>query len=781
MFKKNAFLIKEGENIENIFFVKNGRLALEAAIDLDDIEKSIEKYLEYQFEDISSIEDSDFENSITKLQKFIVDDNEIQPKIYNDEELLEIIKKLSQNIGNNSYLHETNIEDEIGKCDFNEVSQDLEQGNHQFLHILDILKNEHFGELYMFLNKPCPLSLRVKSKKVDLFLLRKKDAINIKKDYPNIWKRIDDKEMHNMKSVKALTKKVIKRYCKINGIIQQKDIIERSNHLFEYKDSDFNKSRPKSPNSNINNFNYKILKKRVKRFHTTSLKKNKVKNKISDELAELSPIKKKEMKSFKTVIKNNKKEKKKEFSSLLKESSFSDVYSDKIMKENLEKKKEKNNRKEIKDNNNINKSSKKTYINLNESNKSLNEKINIKYKIKDINKEKENEKIDINCIIKDSNKEKNKDKNKENQIQNNENKDNQNKKNIILELSKLKEKSENNNISQSALTTKNIQTTNILNNEHLIINHNNSNNIISNPNLLFQIEESSNKINNSTSIRCTCTSRNFFNLIKENPINIEYFSSYKNVNKIAKGKYIKNKGFQNALYKFIKSYLKMKSKKKYNYKTSIFKFSSPNVNSKKTLYDKNISLNSEKEQNSNNEFSKEIEFIDNINNGEENENKNNIYKHNNKIHKVYTESNYHEQKNENKIIKFNSYPIKSEKNITKKYSFTQIKYNPKIFKKYNFKNDIDKYFINDKDNKSTNKKLINKDKFDIVKQNKIFNFNFHITDNDILINNEQKDINEKCNNDKINNNSSHHVINSNLNHIINETNYNYTKNYCSIY
>ena len=285
---------------------------------MDDIEKSIEKYLEYQFEDISSIEDSDFENSITKLQKFIVDDNEIQPKIYNDEELLEIIKKLSQNIGNNSYLHETNIEDEIGKCDFNEVSQDLEQGNHQFLHILDILKNEHFGELYMFLNKPCPLSLRVKSKKVDLFLLRKKDAINIKKDYPNIWKRIDDKEMHNMKSVKALTKKVIKRYCKINGIIQQKDIIERSNHLFEYKDSDFNKSRPKSPNSNINNFNYKILKKRVKRFHTTSLKKNKVKNKISDELAELSPIKKKEMKSFKTVIKNNKKEKKKEFSSLLK-------------------------------------------------------------------------------------------------------------------------------------------------------------------------------------------------------------------------------------------------------------------------------------------------------------------------------------------------------------------------------------------------------------------------------------------------------------------------------
>ena len=64
----------------------------------------------------------------------------------------------------------------------------------------------------MFLDRPSPLSLRVKSKRVDLFLLRKKDASNIKKDYPNIWKRINDKSMHNMKSIKALTKKVINRF-----------------------------------------------------------------------------------------------------------------------------------------------------------------------------------------------------------------------------------------------------------------------------------------------------------------------------------------------------------------------------------------------------------------------------------------------------------------------------------------------------------------------------------------------------------------------------------------
>ena len=42
--KQNVFLIKEGEIIENIFFVKEGRLSLEAAIDLDNIEDSVEKY-----------------------------------------------------------------------------------------------------------------------------------------------------------------------------------------------------------------------------------------------------------------------------------------------------------------------------------------------------------------------------------------------------------------------------------------------------------------------------------------------------------------------------------------------------------------------------------------------------------------------------------------------------------------------------------------------------------------------------------------------------------------
>jgi hypothetical protein len=63
--KQNIVLVGEGELFENIFFIKNGRLSLEAIIDLDKIEMSIEKYLQYRFEEIEKIEYySEMENSI---------------------------------------------------------------------------------------------------------------------------------------------------------------------------------------------------------------------------------------------------------------------------------------------------------------------------------------------------------------------------------------------------------------------------------------------------------------------------------------------------------------------------------------------------------------------------------------------------------------------------------------------------------------------------------------------------------------------------------------------
>jgi reticulocyte-binding protein len=335
-----------------------------------------------------------------------------------------------------------------------------------------------------------------------------------------------------------------------------------------------------------------------------------------------------------------------------------------------------------------------------------------------------------------------------------------------------------------------------LNNENSIINHNNSNlakNNISNSNLLYQISELNNnnhdnKINNSTSIRCTCISRNNNILIEESPIKIEYISNYKNINKIAKGKYINDKNFQNDLHKFIKFYLKLKSKKECDSKNSNLDFSSIEIN----LKNSNSNF-TEKNQNFNSDFSKEIEIPNNMNIKEENKNKNKNenkkYKNNNKTHKISTFNNYYETLNSNDDgIKYNSYSIRKEKNIFNKYSFTKIlkskSNNTKILKNYNFKDDLDKdYIINDIDNTIKNKMPHKDDKYNIIRPHKIFNFNFHIFDNKICLNNRNNKSNfkEKLKYDKIDDNSSNHVINRNLNNIINETNYNYTKNYCVIY
>ena len=51
--KKGAFIIQEGEIVDNIVFVREGRLSLVASIDLDNPLSSIESYLGQKFEDIN--------------------------------------------------------------------------------------------------------------------------------------------------------------------------------------------------------------------------------------------------------------------------------------------------------------------------------------------------------------------------------------------------------------------------------------------------------------------------------------------------------------------------------------------------------------------------------------------------------------------------------------------------------------------------------------------------------------------------------------------------------
>ena len=243
--KKNIVLVGEGEFFENIFYIKNGRLAMEAIIDLDQIEMSIEKYLKYRFEEIEELEDfyddEDEDNDVSKEKAKLTNDTfdprkmklkkKTPSKTRNN--FMEIINKQFENIEDTTELCQSDIEQEIGKCDFHEENRDLYKGNIQYIHILDLLKNEYFGDLLMFLNIPNPLSLRVKSKRVELYVLRKKDAFNIKRDYQNIWQRINKKSIHNIKSLKSLTLGVINRYCGMNGILLEgNEIIRKKTRSF---------------------------------------------------------------------------------------------------------------------------------------------------------------------------------------------------------------------------------------------------------------------------------------------------------------------------------------------------------------------------------------------------------------------------------------------------------------------------------------------------------------------------------------------------------------------
>ena len=201
--KKGAFIIHEGELVDNIIFVKEGRLSLVAAIDLDNPLISIDKYLGEKFEDINEKMDTNIENSLVNKSMNI------------GKKVEKATTEIKSFLKTRDELNDTNIGLEIAKRDFD--GDDFDVGNHQFLNILDILKNEHYGEVYMFLQKPSPLSLRVKSKYSQLFLLRKNEAMIISKAYPNVWRKIYIKSYHNMKSIKRKTKKIIIHYCQNYG------------------------------------------------------------------------------------------------------------------------------------------------------------------------------------------------------------------------------------------------------------------------------------------------------------------------------------------------------------------------------------------------------------------------------------------------------------------------------------------------------------------------------------------------------------------------------------
>ena len=227
--KKNEFLLYEGEMIEEIVFVKDGRLSLDAAIDMEDQESSINKYFTINFQGITSEkENKRIEEKYTS--KFLnpqrIMDFENAKFELSNEVKKQVTYLLKEDYGNPSLLNEMDKKDIIKNNKIfginilkNEPIKN-EDGNYKYIKILDIRKNENFGGLYILLRRPSPLSLKVRSKFAELYLLPKKDVFSISKSYFNIWRKIYKKEYHNMISIKHKAFKILDKYVEINGIVK---------------------------------------------------------------------------------------------------------------------------------------------------------------------------------------------------------------------------------------------------------------------------------------------------------------------------------------------------------------------------------------------------------------------------------------------------------------------------------------------------------------------------------------------------------------------------------
>ena len=160
---KNDILIKDGDLVEEVFFVKNGKLSLEVPIKINNDE--IEDVYNL-FQDI---------NAIHGIQK------------KSDNNLIEKIKQDNEN-------------------------------NYNYINILVIREYEHYGIIERYLNQRSYVRVKVKTKKAELLFLDKNDIDNLAESYPQIWKKINKKSLVNSQRMKKLIQKSIKLHYLSNGI-----------------------------------------------------------------------------------------------------------------------------------------------------------------------------------------------------------------------------------------------------------------------------------------------------------------------------------------------------------------------------------------------------------------------------------------------------------------------------------------------------------------------------------------------------------------------------------
>ena len=189
---KGDILLRENDLIEEMYFVKEGKLSLEVSINIANPEESINKYLSDDF--LNFAFDFDPNLNYSQIQKY--------SKINTINTISTFMGRKQSNLHNST----------TSKKEVKNTTKNV------YLKIHDIHKNEDFGDIFMFFGKRSPFALRVKTKRALLFGVKKEDFTKLCEQYKNIFREIHKKKKHNLNIIKNIMIKTIMTFCNVKGI-----------------------------------------------------------------------------------------------------------------------------------------------------------------------------------------------------------------------------------------------------------------------------------------------------------------------------------------------------------------------------------------------------------------------------------------------------------------------------------------------------------------------------------------------------------------------------------
>jgi len=266
-FRKRDILVKQGDLIEEIIFLKKGYLDLEVSLECSYIkpEDLNKDKFEYNLKKNTSLTNykSSFTNSISNKK-----DNSIMEKSFDifkgsssyhpEEDIFDKDKK--NKVKNKLFLDESdkNFSKRSIKVNF-ELDKKYENLQDNKFKILSLRQNEHYGDALMIDNKRSPITLKTKSKSAEIFLMAKMDFVLLIEKYAYIIEEIYEKSSVNMRRINAYIKNL--KNTKESQEINSKSRTEFRNKFAKSHISDINSNEiiEKSPiNIEIGEFDENI-------------------------------------------------------------------------------------------------------------------------------------------------------------------------------------------------------------------------------------------------------------------------------------------------------------------------------------------------------------------------------------------------------------------------------------------------------------------------------------------------------------------------------------------